>query len=1016
MNPKNNSFIINNQNFSKDLSILEKLKRIRLKLSNYKCDNNKKLNKTYISSTIKNNNNTKNYMLIKSIKISKNPSNTNNNNKKQLNNRSYNYKNHNDISINKNIEKKKYNKLKNKTPDISSIASTKFKKNIIIGYNCLNKNKINNNNSNSNEIYKDCKNKKYNKIKITYENNNKNKNKKAETNKNNNNNNYIEWKKLNLNTFNNYLKNLKEKNNYIHKKINHISKTKNTSKNKDNSVTPLNNSINNNKQQNNSLNTINYSTINSSILKNNKNVSYKENKSSIVRKKNNNKIKKKPNISFYLTNKDKGNKKYLRKNFPTSVNSSIILDDKFNIKVKYNTNKDKYINKENNLNKKIKQILSKSQQEIEKIKNDFVIHFTTKTSPRKNELKNTINNKSFMKKSNNNKNNKSIQINKNTLIKKMNDKKIFNLTKKKYKIFDKNKYKNNENNKENIEKIEKIKELKNNLLNNDSKTTINNNNDKINENINDNIQNQNNYLNESIQLSNYIKKYYKEHKEYPKTNLNFYKYGRIIGQGSFGKVNIGLNVLTGRIVAIKSFDKNKLGSKSQNMKKILYESNLMKKLNHPNITKILEMFEDEKFFLIIMEYINGGNLFSFVKKRRKLSEKTAKFLFRQIILGIQHMHSKNIVHRDIKLENILIDLNNNIKICDFGISLILNSLSDILFDHCGTPMYIAPEILLSNENKGYLGPPVDIWSAGIALYIMLSGNLPFNITDISYDIDNDIKCNDLKNNISLQYNILNKHPKNIENISDLAQDLLNGILNKNPQKRLTVDEVLNHPWLYLDDNYKYHLFTKTEMIMLSKTFIDYRYNKSEDLLESFTISNLKCDNQNKDKNDKSIDQNIITKSSILTPYNSMINDDIILYNEIHNNNNITISDDEKNNEIQFENNFIIFSNKTKELNMIYELNNNEEIDNGILINSRTNTSRSNKLNISQEINYNDNNYIIKNKNNLHNKLNEKEKINYILDKIEIFGYNKEYAAKIIDNNELSHIYAVYFLLSNYDRI
>ena len=184
---------------------------------------------------------------------------------------------------------------------------------------------------------------------------------------------------------------------------------------------------------------------------------------------------------------------------------------------------------------------------------------------------------------------------------------------------------------------------------------------EINNNNNDFNQNQNYYLKESIKLSNYIKDYHKKNKEYPKTNLNFYKYGRIIGQGAFGKVNIGLNILTGRIVAIKSFDKKKLSMNSENMKKIIYESNLMKKLNHPNITKILEMFEDEQYFLIIMEYINGGNLFSFVKKRRKLSEKTAKFLFRQIILGIQHIHSKKIVHRDIKLENILMDLNN--KMC-----------------------------------------------------------------------------------------------------------------------------------------------------------------------------------------------------------------------------------------------------------------------------------------------------------------------------------------------------------------
>ena len=194
-------------------------------------------------------------------------------------------------------------------------------------------------------------------------------------------------------------------------------------------------------------------------------------------------------------------------------------------------------------------------------------------------------------------------------------------------------------------------------------------------------------MEQSIQLSKYIKNYYKKHKTYPHTKINFYKYGRLIGQGAFGKVNIGLNVLSGRIVAVKSFIKDELKN-SENMAKILYETNLMRKLNHPNITKILETFEDDKYIFIIMEYINGGNLFSFVKKRRKLSEKISKFLFRQIILGIQHIHSKKIVHRDIKLENILIDLNNRIKICDFGIGIMLDSENELIYDQCGTPLYM----------------------------------------------------------------------------------------------------------------------------------------------------------------------------------------------------------------------------------------------------------------------------------------------------------------------------------------
>ena len=146
----------------------------------------------------------------------------------------------------------------------------------------------------------------------------------------------------------------------------------------------------------------------------------------------------------------------------------------------------------------------------------------------------------------------------------------------------------------------------------------------------------------------------------------------------------------------------------------------MKKINKcPFIVKIYETFETNHHFCIAMEYICAGDLLNFIKKRTKLSEQTAKFIFKQIILAIQFIHSKKIIHRDIKLDNILIDLDNKIKLCDFGVSKFLNSTK--LFDQCGTPAYIAPEIL---RNEGY-DFSVDVWSAGVVLYAMLSGNVPF---------------------------------------------------------------------------------------------------------------------------------------------------------------------------------------------------------------------------------------------------------------------------------------------------
>jgi len=127
-----------------------------------------------------------------------------------------------------------------------------------------------------------------------------------------------------------------------------------------------------------------------------------------------------------------------------------------------------------------------------------------------------------------------------------------------------------------------------------------------------------------------------------------------------------------------------------------------------------------------MEYVSCGELLSFVRKRSKIYENIARFIFRQIVEALQYIHSQNIVHRDIKLDNILIDLQNNIKICDFGVSKSIKK-NDVMHDQCGTPAYIAPEIL---KNCGYEGFGVDIWSAGVVLYAMLSGTVPFKANNM----------------------------------------------------------------------------------------------------------------------------------------------------------------------------------------------------------------------------------------------------------------------------------------------
>ena len=823
--------------------------------------------------------------------------------------------------------------------------------------------------------------------------------------------------------------------------------------------------ININNQINNTNTYISGNIIEVDSKKKDKNDKNGNSNNKITLNENNINLKKKKlfsqSLKDILISNNKNTKIFTSNNSP--ISKDILLNVSNNNYIKNNNNK----NNESIKTENIKYTYNKWSSTRDKKEPNKKRVFDSLASQRKNEdIKNiniNIDNKNLNKKNNNitiesqrkyietkkklkeelekkkNNNSNNLNITNNKPLSKINSLEI--------KIIDKSNISNNTNNSKNNNK-------NNNSINNrnDITLTLSLHNPSLSSRSSISFDS-NYYMKESLKLSHYISKYYNRYKKYPPTSLQFYKYGRLIGQGAFGKVNLGLNILTGRIVAVKSFDKNNTKLTGDNMKKILYETDLMKKLNHPNITKILEMFEDEKYFMIIMEYINGGNLFSFVKKRRKLSEKTAKFLFRQIILGIKYIHEQNIVHRDIKLENLLIDLNNNVKICDFGIGRKIKNKNQLLHDQCGTLMYMAPEILLSSKEKGYEGFPVDIWSSGISLYIMLSGTLPFNYKnkkkdedddeadseneeeEDSFSDDNSKSKKDDDDNFKLQYSIVYKEPKKIEKISDEARDLLKGLLNKDPKKRLTCDQILNHPWLnnFKEKNIsskKFHLFTKAEMIMLSKTFIDYRKGNYEDLKENFTLSNLETNSKKKKSNSK--EENITNKSSILAPYNSIISE-----SEENSENNNDSFDDFNNNKIKLEKDIMTFSRKIKEFNRLYELNNNGEVDNGVLINSKTQSSinmtdRSSSKNEAIGINLNistssHEDFAENNKNKINNKsknenkkvdeeAEKKIKINNILNQMALMGYDKKYVFECVKNNELCHASAVYYLMMNYENI
>lgn len=179
----------------------------------------------------------------------------------------------------------------------------------------------------------------------------------------------------------------------------------------------------------------------------------------------------------------------------------------------------------------------------------------------------------------------------------------------------------------------------------------------------------------------------------PLSVVEFYSIGRVLGKGAYGKVNLALQKLTRRLCAVKSINKALTSDKSTFLK-LHNEMFIHKQLRHNNVCMLFETIETPTHNLLFLELCRGGDLLHYVRRRRRIDEDVAKVIFKQIVLGIQYIHSKNIIHRDIKLENILIDNLGVVKICDFGVSKLLENKDSKATECCGTPSYMAPEVVL----------------------------------------------------------------------------------------------------------------------------------------------------------------------------------------------------------------------------------------------------------------------------------------------------------------------------------
>ncbi|CAL0319129.1 unnamed protein product [Lupinus luteus] len=254
-----------------------------------------------------------------------------------------------------------------------------------------------------------------------------------------------------------------------------------------------------------------------------------------------------------------------------------------------------------------------------------------------------------------------------------------------------------------------------------------------------------------------------------------YEMGRLLGKGTFAKVYYAKQIATGESVAVKVINKDQV-KKQGMMEQITREISVMRLVRHPNVVELKEVLATKKKIYFVMEYVRGGELFAKVAKG-KLKEDQARKYFQQLISAIDFCHSRGVSHRDLKPENLLLDHSENLKISDFGLSALPEQLrfDGLLHTQCGTPAYVAPEVL---RKKGYDGSKADIWSCGIILYVLLAGFLPFQHENL----------------MSMYSMVLRAQFQFPPWFSSDSRKLISNILVADPSKRTTIPAIMRVPW------------------------------------------------------------------------------------------------------------------------------------------------------------------------------------------------------------------------------
>jgi 5'-AMP-activated protein kinase catalytic alpha subunit len=210
-------------------------------------------------------------------------------------------------------------------------------------------------------------------------------------------------------------------------------------------------------------------------------------------------------------------------------------------------------------------------------------------------------------------------------------------------------------------------------------------------------------------------------------------------------------------------------------------------MDHPGLIRLHEVLRSPKSIFLVLDLASGGELFNTLAQDGPLPERVARNYFQQLIDALDYMHSRGAIHRDLKPENLLLDANGRLKIADFGLSVFADTNNGLLKTRCGSPNYVAPEIFSTN---GYSGPPVDIWSAGVILYVMLAAELPFDAPTI----------------MELARQIMAVRVKYPSNFPPDAVNLLKSILVADPARRYTIEKIRSDKWFAVD----YHRVNGTD--------------------------------------------------------------------------------------------------------------------------------------------------------------------------------------------------------------